>query len=149
MLGEICQAWATPWQAGGKYPPGDITVPPQIRCKAAARGMATPERPCARGRYGNARDHSCTPVDISVGISKSRSVSRVLYHLTMVAVIHLGRMSPYGSSDLPGDWRGPRPAARSGLSPYLVLLRVGFALPPALTGAVRSYRTFSPLPACP
>ena len=31
--------------------------------------------------------------------------------------------------------------------PYLVLLRVGFTLPPGVTaGAVRSYRTFSPLP---
>ena len=30
--------------------------------------------------------------------------------------------------------------------PYLVLLRVGFTLPPALAGAVRSYRTISPLP---
>jgi hypothetical protein len=34
-----------------------------------------------------------------------------------------------------------------GLPPYLVLLRVGFTLPPRFTaGAVRSYRTFSPLP---
>jgi hypothetical protein len=31
--------------------------------------------------------------------------------------------------------------------PYLVLLRVGFTVPPRVaTGAVRSYRTFSPLP---
>ena len=30
--------------------------------------------------------------------------------------------------------------------PYLVLLQVGFTLPPALAGAVRSYRTISPLP---
>jgi len=30
---------------------------------------------------------------------------------------------------------------------YLVLLRVGFTVPPRVaTGAVRSYRTFSPLP---
>ena len=33
-----------------------------------------------------------------------------------------------------------------GAFPYLVLLRMGFTLPPALAGAVRSYRTFSPLP---
>ena len=32
--------------------------------------------------------------------------------------------------------------------PYLVLLQVGFAVPPSVaTGAVRSYRTLSPLPA--
>src|ERR687895_2719161 len=35
---------------------------------------------------------------------------------------------------------------RSSAFPYLVLLQAGFTLPPALTGAVRSYRTFSPLP---
>lgn len=33
------------------------------------------------------------------------------------------------------------------LPPYLVLLRAGFAVPPSVTtGAVRSYRTISPLP---
>jgi hypothetical protein len=41
-------------------------------------------------------------------------------------------------------------ATRCSLScapPYLVLLRVGFTVPPRVTtGAVRSYRTFSPLP---
>src|ERR1700676_1080985 len=49
----------------------------------------------------------------------------------------------------------PRPSvAGSGngagplLLPYLVLLRMGFALPARITAAaVRSYRTFSPLPA--
>ena len=36
------------------------------------------------------------------------------------------------------------------LRPYLVLLRRGFAVPPTLTcGAVRSYRTVSPLPPAP
>ena len=34
------------------------------------------------------------------------------------------------------------------LSPYLALLRAGFTMPPSVTtGAVRSYRTISPLPA--
>ncbi len=37
----------------------------------------------------------------------------------------------------------------SNISPYLVLLQVGFTLPPALAGAVRSYRTISPLPNLP
>jgi hypothetical protein len=37
---------------------------------------------------------------------------------------------------------------RDRLLPYLVLLRAGFAVPPSVaTGAVRSYRTLSPLPA--
>ena len=33
-----------------------------------------------------------------------------------------------------------------GTFPYLVLLRMGFTLPPVFAGAVRSYRTISPLP---
>ena len=47
--------------------------------------------------------------------------------------------------------RKPARAARRGrtrMLPYLVLLRVGFTVPRTVTGrAVRSYRTFSPLPA--
>ena len=40
---------------------------------------------------------------------------------------------------------GTGPKAR--VFPYLVLLQVGFAVPPSVaTGAVRSYRTLSPLP---
>ena len=67
------------------------------------------------------------------------------------------------SSDLPGGfrstlvdsprWRAGQARTHSQLGrtakfpPYLVLLRVGFTLPPRFTaGAVRSYRTFSPLP---
>lgn len=76
----------------------------------------------------------------------SRSISRVLSRGEAVTVIPLGRSSPNASSNLPGSPRGPRFTARSGLLPYLVLLRMGFTLPPALTGAVRSYRTISPLP---
>ncbi len=84
----------------------------------------------------------------------SRPVSRVLsgtqeaYPSSPGAIIHLGCTSPHTSSDLPGDSRGPRFATpgRDGSPPYLVLLRVGFTVPPALAGAVRSYRTFSPLP---
>jgi hypothetical protein len=61
----------------------------------------------------------------------SRPVSRVLSR----TVIHLGRASPHASSDLPGDTRGPRVTAQSRSPPYLVLLRVGFTLPPALPSA--------------
>ena len=57
-------------------------------------------------------------------------------------IIHLGLPLLAGSSSLPGSKRGPRM-----MLPYLALLRVGFALPPLLPdGAVRSYRTLSPLP---
>lgn len=41
-----------------------------------------------------------------------------------------------------------QPRGLGRLPPYLVLLRAGFAVPPSVaTGAVRSYRTISPLPA--
>ncbi len=67
----------------------------------------------------------------------SRPVSRVLSG----TVIRLGRMSPSASSDLPGSRTG------RAMLPYSVLLRVGFTLPRTVAGrAVRSYRTFSPLP---
>jgi len=79
------------------------------------------------------------------GEKRSRPISRVLSW----TAIHLGCASPRTSSDLPGDTRGPRVAAWYGdLPPYLVLLRVGFTVPRRVTTrAVRSYRTFSPLPA--
>ena len=61
--------------------------------------------------------------------------------------IHLGRPLPDASRDLPGQRREDPPAAETARRPYLVLLPVGFALPPLLPrGAVRSYRTLSPLP---
>ena len=41
----------------------------------------------------------------------------------------------------------PNAARATPLRSYLALLQVGFTLPPCVTtGAVRSYRTFSPLP---
>ncbi len=79
--------------------------------------------------------------------SESRPVSRVLSR----TVIHLGRASPLASSDLPGGRRGPRRAALSrGSPPYLVLLRVGFTLPPRLRGARCALTApFHPYPARP
>ena len=67
----------------------------------------------------------------------SRPISRVLSRTT----IHLGRTSPYASSDLPGSNAGRALGSLFGLAP-------GGVYPAALvTGnAVRSYRTFSPLP---
>ena len=72
-----------------------------------------------------------------VGKSGSRPVSRVLSR----TVIPLGRPSPDASSSLPGCDAGHT------MHPYLALLRTGFAVPRTVTSrAVRSYRTFSPLP---
>jgi len=70
---------------------------------------------------------------------ESQPISRVLSR----TVIHLGCVSPHTSSNLPESTRGPRLTLS-----YLVLLQAGFTVPPNVaTGAVRSYRTFSPLPA--
>src|SRR5262245_61029686 len=75
--------------------------------------------------------------------SWSRPISRVLSR----AIIHLGYASPHTSSDLPGSLYGPYVRSEDRVLPYLVLLQAGFAVPPSVTtGAVRSYRTISPLP---
>ena len=67
----------------------------------------------------------------------SQPISRVLSRI----IIHLDSTSPQNSSNLPWpsqDWH-------KGL--YLVLLQTGFTMPYTVTlYAVRSYRTFSPLP---
>ena len=82
----------------------------------------------------------------SIGISGSRPISRVLSR----TIIHLGCLSPDTSSNLPGSSAGHtlrHHFAVVRLPPYLVLLRVGFAVPSRVTtDAVRSYRTLSPLP---
>ncbi len=49
--------------------------------------------------------------------------------------IHLGRPLPNASRDLPGRRRGKSPGSRRACRPYLVLLRVGFTLPPPLPEA--------------
>ena len=63
--------------------------------------------------------------------SGSRPVSRVLSK----AVIHLRRTSPHACSDLPGSGAGHASSPVGGALPYLVLLRVGFTLPPVLPPA--------------
>ena len=62
---------------------------------------------------------------------KSRSISRVLSWTT----IHLGQMSPFASSDLPGSRMGHTLRRCRRVDPYLVLLRVGFSLPRLLPDA--------------
>src|SRR6185295_6704218 len=77
----------------------------------------------------------------------SGPVSRILSPVAGVAIIPLGPRSPSGSSSRPGDV--PREAGRDGRppSPYLALLRMGFAVPPplpsgrcALTAPFHPYR---------
>ncbi len=67
----------------------------------------------------------------------SRPISRVLSRTT----IHLGRTSPYASSDLPGPNAGRALGSLFGLAPGGV-----YPAAPVTGNAVRSYRTFSPLP---
>ena len=90
----------------------------------------------------------------------SRTISRFLYPRISppAATIPLGRRLLPSSSNLPGSRNGAGRSvfyARDGLPParllpYLVLLRMGFALPAHVAvAAVRSYRTISPLPPFP
>src|SRR5882724_13244673 len=71
-------------------------------------------------------------------ISARRPVSRVLSPLARGMTIHLGRPLPDASRDRPGRRRGNPPDRTRGLNrrpicrPYLVLLPVGFTLPPPL-----------------
>jgi len=68
---------------------------------------------------------------------ESRPVSRVLSW----TVIHLGQASPPASSDLPGPGAGHTTRSLFGLAPGGV-----YPATPVTRSAVRSYRTFSPLP---
>jgi len=62
--------------------------------------------------------------------------------------IHLEPPSPAASRNQPGQRAGNRPGAEAPCRPYSVLLPVGFAWTVPVAGAaVRSCRTFSPLPA--
>jgi hypothetical protein len=139
----------------------------QLRACARICAAALHERGAKRALTGSIRADLCryfsyrliAPGAIALGRSfnkstsrreRSRPVSRVLSRTT----IHLRYASPRTCSDLPGSTCGPHARPRSEdpcrLPPYLVLLRAGFAVPPSVaTGAVRSYRTISPLPATP
>jgi len=69
-----------------------------------------------------------------------RSVSRVLYDLTIAATIRLRCAFPRTCSDLPAEIAGEQPLC------CLILLPARFTMPPAVTrGPVSSYPTVSPL----
>jgi len=90
--------------------------------RATRGGVAAPHR------FGGA-----TPSEAArQRLKRSRPLSRVLSW----AVIPLGCASPRTSSDLPGSlYVGHTLRPRARLLPYLVLLRVGFAVPPMLPPA--------------
>ncbi len=103
-------------------------------------------RPSIVGESGMERARNSSGPCEKAGILSRRELTRggswPVSRVLSWAAIHLGHASPRASSDLPGSRAG-----RTLALPYLVLLRVGFALPPPVTGdAVRSYRTFSPFP---
>ena len=71
-----------------------------------------------------------------VNKSARRPVSRVLFPPRREMAIHLGRPLPDASCDRPGQRRGNTPAGETpACRPYLVLLPVGFTVPPPLPGA--------------
>jgi hypothetical protein len=81
-------------------------------------------------------DSACKPGSVESNHSSGTRVTAGLERPTRKRARIALRTPP-----LPKKWPAPR-------LPYLALLQVGFAVPPSVaTGAVRSYRTLSPLPA--
>src|SRR5438876_2786772 len=75
-----------------------------------------------------------------------QTVSRILYALAGVAIIHLGLWFPKGSSSLPGNCDGPSPALeRAPRFPIWPCSVWGLPSRSVSGSLVRSYRTFSPL----
>jgi hypothetical protein len=75
------------------------------------------------------------------GYARKKKWSRPISRVLSWTVIHLGRASPHASSDQPGSGAGHTVAPLFGLAPGGV-----YRAADVTTGAVRSYRTFSPLP---
>ena len=73
--------------------------------------------------------------------SRTKKVDRSISRVLSWTVIHLGFASPQTSSNLPGSSAGHANGSLFGLAPGGVYPATTVA-----SGAVRSYRTFSPLP---
>lgn len=74
-------------------------------------------------------------------VSRTKKVDRSISRVLSWTVIHLGFASPQTSSNLPGSSAGHANGSLFGLAPGGVYPATAVA-----SGAVRSYRTFSPLP---
>ena len=115
------------------------------RASETGAGAGQPQRPAAFAREPRQGGKK----------SARRPVSRVLYPPRRTMAIHLGRPLPDASRDLPGRRRENPPAGSLVLdgqgpgAPSLLGLAPGGVCPaaPVAGGAVRSYRTLSPLPA--
>ena len=94
-----------------------------------------------RGRYPMARRAVTGHSGFKKGGSWTRGGSRPVSRVLSWTVIPLGRPSPDASSNLPGDNAGRAMVPLFGLAPGGVCPATDVA-----TGAVRSYRTISPLP---
>jgi hypothetical protein len=101
------------------------------------------------GNTGPSLQAACKPNFVEDGHSSRRRIAAALKRPTRRFPLHAMadaiRMEDprwrAGQARRAAIWAWPR------IPPYLVLLRVGFTLPPNVAaGAVRSYRTFSPLP---
>ena len=104
-------------------------VKPENRRESGGRGESGPRVPSTDTRN-----------------PRRRPVSRVLSRV----VIHLGRTSPHASSDLPGSRAGHASPPRGRHAPLFGLAPGGvYPATDVATGAVRSYRTISPLPLRP
>ena len=104
-------------------------MPAAIRCRNPERSRRTQR--CPR-KFEGPQILSNLRATSDVG-----PISRILYGIAAVTVIPLGRSLLNGSSDLPGSLAHRAGTHENGLRhpqllPYLVLLRVGFALPRAL-----------------
>ena len=108
-----------------------------VRALWRSLGSCRVAEPPFRGRARSHKARSHRPALTAVSNKVDRSISRVLSW----TAIHLGPASPRASSDLPGPGAGHAHGSLFGLAPGGVYPATAVA-----SGAVRSYRTFSPLP---
>jgi hypothetical protein len=100
-------------------------------------------------KRGHHQQAACKPNSVKDGHSSRRRIAAALKRPTRRFPLHATAKAVRMEDP---RWRAGQ-ARRAAIwvwlriPPYLVLLRVGFTLPPSVAaGAVRSYRTFSPLP---
>jgi len=143
--------------------PGWRTAGPSVRAKAvgrydeARRGRVNPtstSKPAARSEPLVADRLIASSSKLVADFCSCRACKpNFVCRRSGMTVIPLGRALLRGSSDLPGSCDAPSRhvhAPKRALLPYLVLLRVGFALPPPLlTARCALTAPFHPYPVRP